>query len=98
MDISLMWLLAGLLAGLILFACVVLILVAAWLVTTRWVTPPWLTAPGRRTQAATHREGVTASTIRPFQENGNPTAKRLRITSMRYGGWKGGGRAHGYGP
>jgi hypothetical protein len=50
MDISLMWLLAGLLAGLILFACVVLILVAAWLVTTRWVTPPWLTAPGRRTR------------------------------------------------
>ena len=34
MDISL-WFLAGLLAGLILFACVVLILAAAWLVTTR---------------------------------------------------------------
>jgi hypothetical protein len=61
MDISLMWLLAGLLAGLILFACVVLILAAAWLVTG-WVTPPWLTAPGRRTQAATPRQGVTSRT------------------------------------
>jgi hypothetical protein len=61
MDISL-WFLAGLLAGLILFACVVLILAVAWLVTARWVTPPWLTAPGRRSQAATPREGATSPT------------------------------------